>query len=212
MEFTNELYLENERLIKKMVANVARKHGLEAEELLGDAFEIAVKAANKFDETKGAKFSTWLQWQLQQLHSYAFKVKGIPQLKYKIENNIEYGIEERVPTTLNKPFYPVVDYNGDDLDNEGNSLLFEEAIGNIDFSYQKTELLNDIATSLSTNSQLYLKDLLQGYYQEPISKKGGRPSKFPMDKICNRYNWSRKEATLVRQEITTWWNNYGMVA
>lgn len=177
MEFTNAIYTENEKLVRKITYNVSQKHGLDPEELIGDAFEIFVKAVQKFDDSKDVQFTTWLHWQLLHLNTCALRARGLPQQK---ENTEKYYTEE----------------------------LFECAVYSIDFSYQTTELLHDIAMQLSSNSQMYLKDLLTGHFLKPISKKGGRPQKFPLEVICNKYNWTRKEALSVRNEITNWWNTY----
>lgn len=193
MNPTNELYLSYEPMVHKFVNEYSEQYNVDKDELLGEALIIFCKAAKSFDSEKKVAFSTHLWHQLRDLTSKAFKEANTLNLYYSGSSSDSYITD--VPAY--KQF------------NEG---IFELAMSSIDFSNTKSDLMYDIALQLSTEAQTYISDLLTGYYQEVRNDKGGRPQTFPINKICDRYNWTKKQANSVRSEITEWWAEYRMVS
>jgi len=185
MNPTNELYTAYEPMVNKFVNLYSEKYAVDKDELMGEALIIFCNASKSFDAEKKLAFSTHLWHQLRDLSSKAFKEQSTLNIWYggiKNNENVEY--------------------------NQG---IFEYAIESIDFSNTKSELMIDIASQLSSEAQTYLSDLFYGVFTEPKNLKGGRPQKFPIDKICNHYGWSKQQANSVKNEIKEWWNEYRMV-
>lgn len=85
---------------------------------------------------------------------------------------------------------------------------FEQVLRTIDIVTERTELLDNIATELSSKAQRYLGDLFNGTFQEVKTSNIGRPQKFPVNVIKNHYGWGHNETMRVKNEITSWWRSY----
>lgn len=197
MEFTTPLYRAYKGIVYAQAIELSNKYGIDQEMLLSEGMVLFTHAVNTFDCDRKIAFSTHLTWTLKNLEKVAKK-------EMKVESNYFNGI----------PYNPelmghteartgILQYN------EG---FFEQAIASIDFSQEKYDLVQDIALQLSQDSQTYLHDLFKGVHQQDRNPKGGRPEKFPVEKVAAHYNWSIKQAQHVKSEIKEWWTEYRKVS
>lgn len=76
IEATDQLYLENKRTIEKACWSCWRKNPIiQLDDYRSYANEIFMDATRTFDDSKGAKFNSWLTTQLLRLRGYAGSFK-----------------------------------------------------------------------------------------------------------------------------------------
>jgi hypothetical protein len=209
MQLNDATYLEYEGLIKKRCNVISKRYGVEFDEVFGEAQIIFCESINKFDESKGIKFSTFLYHQLRDLSTRTHRIGSVTS---KMNHSIlhqQYQFTSDIAVSLDSSdcFYSagVLDLDQDEFSSQ---VVFEDIVGGMDLTFASVDLLHDIESTLSNKASTYLKDLLTGSITETKDSKGGRPSKFPIEKLCNRYNWTPKEARFVKKEITSWWEQY----
>lgn len=107
-EAKKTLTLSNLRLVVKIAKNYIKK-GLSFIDLISEGNIGLIKAIDKFDETKGFRFSTYAVWWIKQAISKAIINKGreirIPSYKYDLLNKINNAISVSI---ANKSKYPTI--------------------------------------------------------------------------------------------------------
>ena len=194
MEFTTNLYKAYKGLVHAKAIELSNQYRVDVDLLSSEGMVLFTRAVSTFDSEKKIAFSTHLYWTLKNLEKFAQKERrALTHYFTGISDNKDCGKD---CSSYNNVFPSY---------NEG---FFEQAIATIDFSQEKYDLLHDIAKSLSDDAQVYLLDLFRGVHTQDRNIKGGRPEKFPVEKIATHYNWSFQQAKNVKSEITEWWNDY----
>lgn len=145
----NQLILSNLRL----VVNIAKGHlnrGLSFIDLISEGNLGLIKAIDKFDSTKGFRFSTYAVWWIKQAINKAIINKGreirIPSYKYDLLNKINNYISEVVKKGGN---YPNVKEIAEGLN------LTDEKVESVMVEFQDLVSLN-----ASIGSDIYLEDII----------------------------------------------------
>lgn len=132
------------------------KHKYSYEDLFQEGYVGLMKAANRFDSTRGAKFSTY---------AYPY-VDG--QILRMIESDKWYGKnrEERLegiaPYSLDAP-----------IDGADNEITYVDSIGNYDFNFEKIEIKTVIDILPEKLKKIIVMYYMQSFTQVEIARKIG---------------------------------------
>jgi len=100
---------QNQNLIRKSAWYYAKKFNMEFEELESQGYLIFCQALEKFDESKGAKFSTFLCHQLRALKDHC-----VSEIRHS-HADMEYTeMVEAAPLSTREQFYEALDHLTED--------------------------------------------------------------------------------------------------
>lgn len=114
----NQLYKENEKLIKSQSRLMATRYFMDYDDVEGHALEIFCSALLSFDDTRGAKFTTHLYHQLKTLNNWC-KIRYAMRQK---ESSFQEVVEERLAYHQKYPVH-LFDSISTDLSDEAAEIV-----------------------------------------------------------------------------------------
>lgn len=156
MEMTNELY----NSCKGTIYKACRKYfkacpNLEFDELLSQANLIFCNAAKSFDESKGAKFNSWLTTQLQRLGDSIYKERGFNDMKGVRSMNLSLDYQEegeRDDEANSNAFTSCTEYTLK-MNEDGDGETWEDRVPEFQRYFDK----------MSDDAKQIFNDILDGY-------------------------------------------------
>ena len=156
MELTNELYNKHKGTIYKAVLKYWKAcPNLEFQELISQANLIFCNAAISFDDTKGAKFNTWLTAQLMRLSANIRKEKGINDMNnvrtMKLSLDKEYSEHDNLSEIMT--LSSSTEYSSKVSEDSESGFNWEERIPDFEHYFDK----------MSDDAKQMFNDILDGY-------------------------------------------------